>query len=194
MCDNCDVKMKDENILLKKFNNRDDVAFGEIYHLFYNELYYFTAGLYRDSAISPKDVLQDVFIKILESKSPEFDSIRSLKGYLYTCIKNKFRNYIDHKKSIEKYNTNVQTDDRNFVSQIVEVETLSIITQAINVLPAECAKVFKLHVEGWDIADIATKLGKSESTVYAQKNRAISILKNKLSKNSLSLLFSFINI
>ena len=49
-------------------------------------------------------------------------------------------------------------------------------------------KILKLYLEGWDIKDIAEKLGKSPSTIYTQRQEIIMILK-KLMKREL---FSFI--
>lgn len=165
--------------LLKKFNNRDNNAFGEIYTLLYNELYHFTSRLYRNTEIVAGDVMHDTFVYIWEHSTQRFDGIENLKAYLYISIKNRFRNYLVHQKSVDKF----QCETKNFVSDVVESETLSIINQAINLLPSECAKVFRLHIDGWQVKDIAEKLGKSESTVYAQKQEAISILKKKLPKN-----------
>lgn len=182
------------DLLLRKFNDRDTIAFGEIYHRFYNDLHHLTSGLYKNSSVAPNDILQDVFIKLWESKTPQFESLSSIKGYLYVTIKNKFRNYLDHQKSIEKYKDNLKHDRDNFISQIAETETLSILNQAIDLLPSECAKVFRLFIEGWDVSDIAAKLNKSESTVYAQKQKSIAILKEKLSHRTFTMIVQIIKI
>lgn len=70
--------------------------------------------------------------------------------------------------------------DDCFVIQVAESEILSIISQAVELLPEECSKVFQLHLEGWEVQDIALKLDKSESTVYKQRTRALNILKSKM--------------
>ncbi len=59
-------------------------------------------------------------------------------------------------------------------------------------LPAACAKVLRFHIEGWDVKEIAQKLGKSQSTVYTQKQKAIDVLKSKLKEYSLKLFIFFI--
>lgn len=172
--------------LLKRFNNRDNTAFGEVYILLYNELHHFTSRLYRETEIAAGDVIHDTFVYIWEHSTQRFEGIENLKAYLFTSIKNRFRNYIVHQKSVEKF----QYENSDFISDVVESETLSIINQAINLLPQECAKVFRLHIDGWQVKDIAEKLGKSESTVYAQKQEAISMLKKKLPKH----LYTFLSI
>lgn len=180
--------INDYTLLVDRFNNRDNSAFEQVYRLLYNELYHFTMKICHDTPIIPNDIIHDIFIKIWEMKERKFANINNLKAYIFIAIKNQFRNYIDHKKSIEKYNENLKIDKYNFVSEIVETETLSIINQAINVLPKECAKVFRLHLDGWQVKDIALHLGKSERTVYIQKQEAISLLKKKLNNKILLLL------
>lgn len=169
----------DFSLLLKKFNNRESLAFGEVYTLLYDELYYFTSRLYHETEIMADDVIHDTFVYIWEHSTQRFEGLENLKAYLFTSIKNRFHNYIVHQKIVKKF----QYENGEFISDVVESETLSIINQAIGLLPQECAKVFKLHIDGWQVKDIAKELGKSESTVYAQKQEAISTLKRKLPKN-----------
>lgn len=169
----------DFSLLLKRFNSRDSVAFGEVYILLYDELFYFTSRLYNETEITADDVIHDTFVHIWEHSTQKFEGLENLKAYIFTSIRNRFHNYTIHQKIVEKF----QYENHDFISDVVESETLSIINQAIGLLPQECAKVFKLHIDGWQVKDIAKELGKSESTVYAQKQEAISTLKKKLPKN-----------
>lgn len=177
--------INDYALLISRFNDRDNLAFEQVYRLLYNELYHFTRKICQDSSVIPNDVVHDIFIKIWEMKERKFENLNNLKAYIFIAIKNKFRNHIDHKKSIEKYNDNLKLDKYNFISEIVETETLSIINQAIDILPKECAKVFRLHLDGWQVKDIAIKLGKSERTVYIQKQESIFLIKKKLGNKKL---------
>lgn len=186
------LPINDFPLLLKKFNSRDNFAFAQVYHLLYNELYHFTTRIHRDSEVIAEDVVHDIFIKVWESRGYQFKSIDNIKAYMFVAIKNRYRNHIDHQKNILKYNSNFKSNEENFTSDVVETETLSIITQAIGLLPEECARVFKLHLEGWSVKEIACKLNKAESTVYSQRNEAISLLKSKLNKGSLILILSIL--
>jgi RNA polymerase sigma-70 factor (ECF subfamily) len=76
---------------------------------------------------------------------------------------------------------------------IAENEILSVLSSSLDLLPTECAKVFKLCLDGWEIKEIADQLGKSESTVYKQKKEAITILRKKLSKDKLFFLILLIS-
>lgn len=176
------VKISDKELdaLLLKFNSRENNAFCTIYELIYDELFHFTRNIYRDTEIAASDVIHDVFIKLWESRNVKFDTISSIKGYIYVSIRNKFKDYISHNQCIGKFNNSLKLQDDYLISQIAESETLSIISEAVKLLPKECAEVFKLFIDGWEVKDIAQKLNKAQSTIYAQKQEAISILKQKL--------------
>lgn len=179
--------------LINLFNQKDVDAYTYFYNMFYDKLYFFTARLYYNTEIIPADIIQDIFLNILNSKKLSFNSVSHLKDYLYLSARNSFRNYLTHKKYVDEYSVKVSNDEDYFVSHIVEVEVISQLSLMIESLPEECAKVLKLYVEGMDIKEIAQQLGKSQSTVYNQKNEAISMLKNKFPKELLFLIISILN-
>lgn len=184
-----------ETELMHKFDNKESCAFSAVYDHLYKPLYYFTSNLYRDTSIDPNDVIHDTFMMVWESKRLKFENIVSLKTYLYIAIKNKFVNYLVHKKCEDRYSQRVKTEysERSLTSEIVEVEALSIINEALKILPQECAKVFELHINGWSVRDIAQQLEKGQCTVYTQRQDAITILKKKLSKEKLEFILFLLN-
>lgn len=184
-------KKYSEDILLDNFNRRDASAFNDVYEMYYNELIHFARKLFYCTEVSVDDVVQDLFLTIWESKSKKFDSLLGIKAYIYVCIKNKLKNFITHNKYVDTYNKRMVSDNA-FVTNVAESEMLSVISQAIDLLPEECSRVFQLHLDGWDVKDIAEKLNKSESTVYKQKHRAIDILKGKM-YSQLSLILTLMN-
>lgn len=189
--------MIDKNVndnLLKRFNEREPVAFGEVYDSLYNELHYFTTQLYRDTPFVAADVMHDLFLELWQKRGQKFADFINIKAYFYVCIKNRFKNDVNHKKYIRQHHHEVLTDERSFISNIIETETISTISCAIDLLPAECAKVFRMHLDGWNVKEIAATLGKSQSTVYNQRQEAINILKDKISMDSLSLFIIFFGI
>lgn len=163
--------------LLVQFNKRDSKTFGKVYNLFYNELLHFIAKLYRDTHLLPQDVLQDLFMKLWLKKEVTFESLEQVKGYMYISIRNGFREFLSHQEVEEKYRHAIKTTDDYFITRIVETEILSELNRLPELLPAECAKVLKLYLEGYKIKDIAVKLNKSQSTVYAQHQKGVGILR-----------------
>lgn len=187
-----DLNLKNEyekSLLLKQFNNRDSCAFNEIYELFCSELRHFASRLFYGTEIDVDDVIQDIFLTIWENSGRKFDSILGIKAYIYVSIKNKLKNHVKHNRHVSLYNKKMLDDDC-FVTQVAESEMLSILSQAVDLLPDEYSKVFKLHADGWEVKDIADFLNKPESTVYKYKQRAIKILKGKLDKQLIIILLS----
>lgn len=166
---------------MSRFNKRDTLAFSEVYALLYDDLYYYTKKIIEGvQDIKPGDIIHDVFVKLWSSDKNKFNNINSLRGYFFVSIKNEFRNYLSRAKYAEAYKNQImeRCEDRIFTS-MAETEFLSIVSQAIDILPPESSKVIKLYLEGFSIKEIAEKLGKSTSTIYSQREEAIKTLKKK---------------
>lgn len=176
-----------EYVLLDKFNNRNGVAFSEVYLELFDELHYFAKKIFNGENITSEDIVQDTFIAVWENKSLCFSTLTGIKAYMFVSIKNRLITHITHMKSVNKHRKIVEAEDR-FTTIISENEILSTLLRSTELLPEECAKVFKLCIDGWDICEIAEQLNKSESTIYKQKNRAIEILREKLSAENLLIL------
>lgn len=170
-------------LLLGDFNSRETIVFGKIYSLLYKELYYFSSKIYDGTVVDPKDVIQDIFIKIWQKESLKFDNIYKLKTYLYISIRNSFRMYYQHNKMMSESADKIIYDNDLFITYTTEAEVVSIIPEALNLLPEECAKSFKLFIDGFSVKEIAEKLNKPQTTIYSQKEKAISILREKLSRD-----------
>lgn len=168
-----------KELLLKKFNNRERDVFGEIYDHYYKEIYYYTSSLYTNSGTDAKDVIQDVFLEIWQNRKLKFDSLKGIKSYIYFVIKNKFRMHYNHLKVVEKANRYIADDRDFFIINAAEAEVFSFIPSVLNILPSECAKSFKLFLDGWNIEEIAEQLGKKKSTIYNQKNDSLELLRKK---------------
>lgn len=179
-------------LLLKQFNNRNAEAFSHIYLLLYDDVYYFTSNIFRNRVIDPDDVIQDVFLNLWENKKQQFNGVNNIKAYLIVAIKNRYINFIQHQKTISKHQSDVLHCKDYFVAEMVEMEVFSILREAEQLLPEECAKVFTEYINGLSAKEIASKLEKSEFTVYKQKNHAIKILKEKMSSDKILIIICLI--
>lgn len=183
-----------EEALLKMFNSRDTNAFGAIYDILYKEVHCFTASFYRNTTTDPQDIIQDVFMNIWQTKKLKFDRIKDIKTYIYVVVRNRFRMDYNHLKIVNDVNHRLSKDDDLFVIEAAEAEIFSFLPSALNLLPEECAKTFKLYLEGYETKEIAAILNKKESTIYTQKRDSIAILSKKLSKNKLLILVILLNL
>ena len=94
------------------------------------------------------------------------------------------RNYISKQKVVDKYTKHITNDDY-FSIIVAENEIYSIVNQALDLLPKDCAEIFNLLLQDWSVIDIAKKLNYSKRTVYNKKDEAINILKKRLHKDKL---------
>lgn len=169
---------------LKKFNARNEVVFGSVYESMFEEFNYFAGRLIKHSDVSPEDIVHDIFIYIWEHKAIQFETEEHLKGYIYLSIRNFYKNYLIKQQRKDRYKNAMLLDDDYVTSKMIETEVVSEIISVINLLPTECAKVFKMFIDGLEIKEIAQNLGKSESTIYNQRKMGVDILRKKLSKKS----------
>ena len=181
----CNEEISKNDHLLLMFNNRDIVAFEEVYKKYYAELTNFAFSLYKDTEIAASDVVHDCLLDIWINKKINFKGISSIKSYIYVIIRNDFKDYLRKKQVESKYCNQLACDSDLFIVKIAENEIYSLVNQAMNLLPDDCAEIFELLLNNWNVKDIAKKINCSERTVYNKKYEAIAILKNKLPNSKL---------
>lgn len=128
-----------------------------------------------------EDTVHDVFLNLYLQKE-KFNSIVSLKTYLYNSVKNRCFNILKRRKLQEKYTLEVQkqTDSESFYYHILETETYELLKKAISELHLQTRNVYDLLLSGYDNTEISEKLGISLDAVKAQKKRGKKLLKEKL--------------
>ncbi len=177
--------------LIERFNKKDKEAFGEVYSLVFSELCAFTRRLFSATEHEACDIIQDIFVSLWSNNNQIFSSISSIKAYIYISIRNRFKNHLQHKNTVEVYQQKMINDFDFFEMQVVDIEFENIIEEMLNYLPSNYAEIIKLHIEGWNIKDIAEKLQISERTIFYRKESAIKILTDKFgSKNYILLLLT----
>ena len=129
-----------------------------------------------------EDVVQDIFITLLEKKT-QFQSVIHLKNFLYLSVRNGCLNYMRNLRSRDRYIASLAYDERveSFEENIILTEIYRELADAVNKLPEECRKVFELcYFQGLDNESAANELGLSVNTIKAQKVRGKKILKESL--------------
>ena len=181
----------DEN-LLNRFNAKEIEAFGEVYSLFYDDLFYYALKLYENTPMEPQDVVHDTCLKLWQMPQTYFVDLKELKAYLFVVLRNEFNQFFRHKQYVEEYKKQKMLND-SIEFDVLESELRGSCEYILGLLPQECAEILRLFFEGLNADEIATKLGKAKQTVYNKKREAISILKKKISKKDLFILMFFLN-
>lgn len=178
--------------LLPQFNARDANTFGEFYSFLYHELYYYTNSLYKSSSQTSEDAIQDAFLYIWEHSSLSFDNLTRLKSYLYLIIRNDFLSSCRKDRITEANRTNYIYEEDFYISLATESEIFAVIPTALNMLPTDCARILKLFLEGWNLREISEQTGLPISTIHSKKDKAISILRQKLKKETFLIILYFL--
>ena len=176
-----------DQYLFQKFKSGDKAALELIYKKYYTGLYYHAKKIVGNKTVA-KDIVQDNFLKIWESRT-SITINTSLSSYLYKSVYNTSLNYLKHSQVIEKHlnHQKEQIEMAKSYSSITKEHGQSIliakecsqqIDEAIQNLPEKCRAIFKLsRFEGLKNKEIAAELKISINTVQTQISIALQSLR-----------------
>ncbi len=169
--------------LFRRDGSSNNSDFQILFSTTYNGLVYFACNILgdRDDA---EDIVQDAFVKYWNCKDEVETDIAAKKSYLYSTVKNSCLNFLRHKTVAKKYEDQLADtliDDKIVINAIIRAEVLSEIHNAIESLPSACRQISKMSfLEEKKNQEIADELGLSINTVKTQKQRAMHLLREKL--------------
>jgi RNA polymerase sigma-70 factor (family 1) len=171
--------------LLSGFQQGDPDAFEQIFKHFYRDISYFTEKVTGNKQ-EAEDITIQTFTKLFE-RYQLFNSLANIRAFLYVTARNASFNYLRDIKRLSARRQEFMShfeDENNLENEEIKAETLKTIYAAIENLPDECKKIFKLiYLEGLNTPDIAALLNISEATIRSQKRRALQLLKLSLAEN-----------
>ena len=129
---------------------------------------------YEDS----EDIVQQIFVELLEKAVVGSLEVGNMKGYLYTVVRNRAVKYV--KKDQEKVSVEsaMYLTDENILSISVEEEAL--VWNWIDALPTERRNIFLMaKQQGMKYKEIAEQLDISVKTVEGQMGKALKTLRDK---------------
>ena len=132
---------------------------------------------YEDS----EDIVQQIFVELLEKAVVGSLEVGNMKGYLYTVVRNRAVKYA--KKNQEKVSVEsaMYLTDENALSISVEEEAL--VWDWIDALPTERRNIFLMaKQQGMKYKEIAIQLDISVKTVEGQMGKALKALRDKAIK------------
>jgi len=133
-----------------------------------------------------EEIVQDVFVKLWNNIN-KYKIEKTIKGYLFTAVKNNSINYLKSKFARIRFvgldSLNAETSSVSFENEITAKELNDLITRAVNLLPPRCRIIFNLSRNaGLSYDEIAREMNISRRTVETQISIAIKKIKNHLDK------------
>ncbi|GHT08643.1 DNA-directed RNA polymerase sigma-70 factor [Bacteroidia bacterium] len=182
----------DEKSLISAVKNGSESAFKEIYNAYWQRVFLF-ASLYITDKDEVRDIVQDVFVKLWESRSFLREE-ENFKGYLFIIT----RNHVFNKSRSAHFNYDFyrQTIDNALehsyrIEDELEAEDLEKqINRLIEEMPSQRRRVFILSRKQYkSYKEIAAVLNISEKTVERHINEAIKYIKTNLQLLSFFIFF-----
>ncbi|UXX79327.1 RNA polymerase sigma-70 factor [Reichenbachiella carrageenanivorans] len=171
------------NLLVQRIINKDKSAFEIVFNEYYKALCNY-AYRFVDEYEEAEEIVQDVFVKFWE-KCDTIAQDSSLKSYLYRSVHNTCLNYLKHLKVRDSYRQFVieqmaHVEDDEYEKE-GEKNLQAEIYKAIDDLPPQCGKIFKLsRFEGLKYQEIADHMGLSIKTIEVQMGKALRVLRESL--------------
>jgi RNA polymerase sigma-70 factor (family 1) len=176
-------KFSDEE-LIPLLRADDHGAFNEIYERYKGILVIHACKKLDGDLEDAKEIVQEVFSNFWHNRHA-LPGINVLKAYLYTLVRNRVLNYIQHQDVVTRYADSFSRYEKEYDYStdrlIREKQMLEIIDREINALPAKMKEVFLLSRKNYlSHKEIAEKLEISEHTVKNHIKSALKILRNRL--------------
>lgn len=156
-------------------------TFEKVFHTYYSALVVYAKTILKDPG-EAEDIVQQVFIGVWEKRSV-MEIHTSLRALLYKSVYNACLNRIKQLNVRNKYAADVRYNLQNTTAdeKIQQKELQSRIEQALNLLPEQCGKIFRLsRFEQRKYQEIADELGLSVKTIENQMGKALKIMKEQL--------------
>jgi RNA polymerase sigma-70 factor (ECF subfamily) len=168
-------------------NVSDRNTLRETYDRYYRPLCFFCLR-YVDDIAEAEDVVQDLFVRLVERRAT-FVNPSALGPYLYRSAHNMIVNRTTfagirrrhHSAIARQMETGADDAEADAAASAVEDDLLWEIMSAIDALPTECSRIFRMsYIEKADINEVARRLNISPHTVKSQRARAKKLLKERL--------------
>jgi RNA polymerase sigma-70 factor (ECF subfamily) len=176
-----DLNGLNEDHLLNQLSCGNEIAFTEIYNLYWQELFLIANRILKDEE-GAKDVVQEIFVSLWQRREDLL--IENLKSYLFSSAKRKVLQNLRNGKIAQRH------IDRIYMLESIDsteqglnfAETNERLQRSMESLPDRCKEVFLLsRYEQLSHKEIAEKLKISAKTVEIHIAKALRYLRRSLS-------------
>ncbi|MHC4130987.1 MAG: RNA polymerase sigma factor [Planctomycetota bacterium] len=173
--------MLEDKMLIWKFKASSREAMQRIYNKYEGFLLTLATNLLHDASAA-EDVVQDVFIKFVQSPD-KFHLATSLKAYLAVCTANRARDILrkrKHNSTFEKEKIEVQINDNNPIQLVINNEQMRLVRSALTQVSYEQREAVVLHLQGGmkfkaiaEVQNVSIKTAQSRYRYGLDKLRSI---------------------
>ncbi len=171
--------------IVQAIQSGDEAAFERLFRSWYPNLVGFARRFVQDPDES-EELVQDFFFQLWE-KRQQFSLSTSLRSYLFTAVRNRCFNYLQHHKVRRQHQEGIADrltslgQSSGPQEQLEHGELAQRIDAAVEALPPRCREVFVAsRYEGKKYKEIAESLGISPRTVEVQIGKALKQLRSAL--------------
>ena len=178
-----DHSSDNEKLLLIKISQGDEIAFGQLFKTYYNQLGDFILRI-TESALLTQEIVQDVFLKVWINRN-SLATVNCFKAYLLVIARNHTINCLKQiareRCQQKEWVNSVLHQAVNNAEEAYTSDTGKLIDEAVELLPARQKKVYTLSWQmGIRQQEIARELNISQQTVKKHMALAIRFLKRHL--------------
>ncbi|WP_437920308.1 RNA polymerase sigma factor [Sphingobacterium sp. LRF_L2] len=187
------MKYTSENFLLDDFRSGKEPAFAHIFHRYYNRICLF-ASSFVDETKEAEDLAEESFLKLWQGKR-DFETLDHLKAALYQTTRRLGINYqtarLRRTQRIAKYAAEQEQVEESQLQQIVYVEAMAELHQALSKLPPKAQQIIRAtYLDGKSNQEVADEMNLQLQTVKNQKLRALALLRKELGRESFHFLLA----
>lgn len=169
--------------LMKELDSQ--TAFRDFYNLTYDRLFRI-AYYYVKKEEWSQEIVLDVFLKLWEQRN-SLPAVRNIEDYCFVLVKNASLNYLEKESRRGAFSLDVLPEPAEQYNspeeELISEELFSLYVKALDRLPERCREVFiRIREEKQSYAEVAEALNISTKTVDAQLQKAISRLKEIISR------------
>jgi RNA polymerase sigma-70 factor (family 1) len=160
------------------FTKGDKKTFKVIFQSLYSTMCLY-ANKYLTNQYESEDVCQEVFVELWHQRD-KFENYNQIKAFLYISIKNKCLNIIKHLKVETNYKNKILYLETEDDIQVIEVEVINQLNNAIEKLPDQQRMVIFYSMQGMKNEEIADVMQISINTVKLHKKTAYQTLRKTI--------------
>ena len=168
-----------DNDLLQLLQQSDAKAFTEIYHRYWDKLFY-KAGKKLNDLSGAEGLVQDIFLDLWQRRE-SLNIQGEISGYLAVALKYKVINVQAKQcraEAYKKYASRHLPQQDNSTEEWLSFEELrERLAALIAQLPQKCRIVYQLREEGYTQKEIAWHMNISENTVETHIGRALKSIR-----------------